>query len=69
MLPAYTVDGVIHCEVYEENKDVHVVEGFLERLLPFWGRYPQPRSVIFMDNASFHFFSPGPRRCMLKPAY
>jgi transposase len=52
------MDGVIYCEVYEENTDVHVVEGFLERLLPYCGRYPGPRSVIFMDNASFHFFSP-----------
>lgn len=48
---------MIYCEVYEENTDVHVVEGFLERLLPYCGRYPEPRSVIFMDNASFHFFS------------
>ena len=57
MLPAYTMDGVIYSEVYEENTDVQVVEGFLERLLPFCGRFPEPRSVIFMDNASFHFFS------------
>ena len=58
MLPAYTMNGVIYSEVYEDNTDVHVVEGFLERLLRFCGRYPEPRSVIFMDNASFHFFSP-----------
>jgi transposase len=55
MLPAYTVDGVIYSEVYEENTDTQVFEGFIERLLPFCGRYPEPRSVIFMDNASFHF--------------
>jgi transposase len=55
ILPAYTIDGVIYCEVYEENTDVNVFEGFIERLLPFCGRFPQPRSVIFMDNASFHF--------------
>ena len=36
-----------------------MVEGFLERLLPFCDSYPEPRSVIFIDNASFHFFSPG----------
>ncbi|KAL0930259.1 TPR domain-containing protein [Colletotrichum truncatum] len=58
VLPAYTIDGVIYSEVYEENTDVNIVEGFLERLLPLCGRYPAPRSVIFMDNASFHFFSP-----------
>lgn len=50
------MDGVIYSEVYEDNTDVHLVEGFLERLLPFCGRYPEPRCVIFMDNASFHFF-------------
>lgn len=55
MLPAYTVDGVIYSEVYEENTDTQVFESFIERLLPFCGRYPEPRSVIFMDNASFHF--------------
>jgi transposase len=52
------MDGIIYSEVYEENTDVGVVEEFLERLLPFCGRFPEPRSVIFMDNASFHFFSP-----------
>jgi transposase len=58
VLPAYTIDRVIYCEVYGENTNIEVFEGFLERLLPFCGRYPEPRSIIFMDNASFHFFSP-----------
>lgn len=57
VLPAYIIDGVIYCEVYEENTDVDVFEGVLERLLPHCGRYPEPRSVIFMDNVSFHFVS------------
>ncbi|KAI9155810.1 hypothetical protein HJFPF1_08399 [Paramyrothecium foliicola] len=57
ILPAYTIDGVIYCEVYEENTDTDMVEAFLDRLLPYCGRYPEPKSVIFMDNASFHFFS------------
>ncbi|KGQ02282.1 hypothetical protein BBAD15_g12510 [Beauveria bassiana D1-5] len=55
ILPAYTIDGVIYCEVYRENTDTEVFEGFIERLLPFCGKFPQPRSVIFMDNASIHF--------------
>ncbi|KAK1839987.1 TPR domain-containing protein [Colletotrichum chrysophilum] len=57
VLPAYTINGVIYCEVYEENTYVELFECFLERLLPYCGRYPEPRSVIFMDNASFHFIS------------
>jgi len=64
MLPAYTIDGVIYSKVYKENTDIYVVEGFLERLLPFCGRYPEPRSVIFKDNASFHFFSPGTKEML-----
>lgn len=39
----------------KENTDTNVFEGFPERHLLFCGRYPEPRSVIFMDNASFHF--------------
>lgn len=57
MLPAYTLDGVIYCEVYHENTDTELFQGFLERLLPFCGRYPEPKSVVFMDNASFHVIS------------
>ena len=49
------MDGVIYSEVYEESKVTQVFEGFIERLLPFCGKYPEPRSVIFMDSASFHF--------------
>ena len=55
ILPAYTIEGVIYCEVYEENTDLDVFEGFMERLLPHCNPFPQPRSVIYMDNASFHF--------------
>lgn len=54
ILPAYTIDGVIYCGVYEKNTDVNGFEGFIKSVLPFCGRFPQPRSVIFMDNASFH---------------
>lgn len=55
ILPAYTIDGVIYCEIYDENTDLDVFEGFIERLLPLCNPFPQPRSVIYLDNASFHF--------------
>lgn len=55
ILPAYTMDGVLYCEIYEGNTDTEVFEGFIRRLIPHCGRYPEPRSVLFMDNASFHF--------------
>jgi len=55
MLATYTIDGVIYSEVYKENTDTQAFDDFIKRLLPFYGRYLDPRSVIFIDNASFHF--------------
>merc|ERR1712000_724672 len=43
-LPAYTLDGVIYCEIYEGHTDLEFFEGYLLRLLPHLGRYPEPRS-------------------------
>jgi transposase len=61
---SFTVSYIVdHSQIYvysvplHASTDIEVFKGFLERLLPFCGRYPELRSVIFMDNASFHFFS------------
>lgn len=69
MLPAYTMDGVICCDVYEENTDLEVFGGFLGRLLLFCGIYPALNSVSLIDNALFHNISPGSRSCSLRQAY
>ncbi|KAL0929406.1 uncharacterized protein CTRU02_215572 [Colletotrichum truncatum] len=54
ILPAYTQDGVIHFRVFEGSTDAKVFESFIETLLLYCGRWPEPRSVLIMDNASFH---------------
>jgi transposase len=54
ILPTYTQDGVIHFRVYEGSTDTTIFEDFTETLLPYYGRWPEPRSVLIMDNASFH---------------
>jgi transposase len=54
ILPAYTQDGVIHFMVYEGSTDTEMFEAFIETLLPYCGKWPEPRSVLIMDNASFH---------------
>lgn len=56
-LPAYIIDGIIYCEVYEGNTDLDLFESYLINLLPYLGRFPRARSVVFMDNASFHNIS------------
>jgi transposase len=41
--------------VYEGSTDTEMFEAFIETLLPYCGRWPEPRSVLIMDDASFHF--------------
>lgn len=54
ILPAYTQDGILHSRVYRGKTDSRLFEDFIEQLLHFCGRYPEPRSVLVMDNASWH---------------
>lgn len=54
ILPAYAQDGIVHFQVYQGNTDGSVFEEFIRDLLPHCGRWPQPRSVLVMDNASIH---------------
>ena len=55
ILPAYTMDGVMHSRTYEGSTTTVVFEEFMEGLLPKCGRFPAPRSVLIMDNAPWHF--------------
>ena len=54
ILPAYTQDGILFARVFQESTDSTVFEDFIEQLLPFCGKWPDPKSVLIMDNASFH---------------
>lgn len=57
ILPAYTQDGIILRRVYQGSTDSALFEDFIAQLLHHCGRYPEPRSVIVMDNASWHLSS------------
>ncbi|KAK4071524.1 transcriptional regulator family: Helix-turn-helix [Purpureocillium lilacinum] len=52
ILPAYTQDGVVHFQAYTGPTDAQVFTEFIEQLLPYCGRWPNPKSVLIMDNAS-----------------
>lgn len=54
VLSALGQDGVIHFRVYEESTDTEIFKDFIKELLPYCGRWPEPRSVLVVDNASFH---------------
>lgn len=54
ILPAYTQNGVMHSRIFQGSTDGDVFEDFIKELLPLCGRWPEPSSVLVMDNASFH---------------
>src|SRR6202021_2160860 len=54
ILPAYTQDGIILARVFQGSTNSTVFEVFIEQLLPLCGKWPEPKSVLVIDNASFH---------------
>jgi len=54
ILPAYAQDGIVLARVFQGSTDGSVFEDFIEQLLAHCGRWPEPKSVLVMDNASFH---------------
>ena len=54
ILPAYWQNGVLHSHIFQGTTDATLFEAFIEELLHHCGRFPEPKSVLVMDNASFH---------------
>lgn len=54
VLPAYAQDGVVLARVYPGTTDAESFEDFIRQLLHHCGRYPEPKSVLVMDNAAWH---------------
>lgn len=54
LLPALSMDGIIYAKIVEGSftamKFYNFIEALLDRMQPF----PQPNSVIIMDNARIH---------------
>jgi transposase len=63
ILPAYTQDGVVLSRIFRGLTDAAVFEDFIEQLLQHCGRWPEPKSVLVMDNASFHHTEHIARMC------
>lgn len=54
VLSALGQDGVIHFRVYGGSIDAEISRHFIKELLPYCGRWSEPRSVLVMDNTPFH---------------
>jgi transposase len=42
-------------QVYQGSTDSDLFEDFIAQLLYYCGRYPEPKSVIVMDNVSWYY--------------
>ena len=56
VLPAYTIDGYLPCTGFRLGwfNTESFYRWIVDELLPHCNTYPGPKSVVVMDNASFH---------------
>ena len=54
MLPALSLDGILHLEVVENAVTGADFRRFVEGLLLHMNEFPLPNSVLVIDNASIH---------------
>lgn len=54
ILPVYGQDGLLLSCVFPGSTHTPMLEDFIEQLLHHCGRWPEPKSVLVMDNVSFH---------------
>ena len=56
MLTAYTIDRYIKALVFDSIYDRDIFKGFIiDQVLPLCNPYPNPRSVIVLDNTSVYY--------------
>ncbi|KUM55671.1 hypothetical protein ACN42_g11575 [Penicillium freii] len=48
----YAQDGIVLSRIFRGSTDASVFESFIAQLLQHCGRWPEPKSVLLMDNAS-----------------
>ena len=54
MLPALTMEGVIWLKIIEGSFDVAHFTDFINSLLTQMNDFPQPHSIVVMDNCHIH---------------
>jgi hypothetical protein len=54
MLPALSLDGILHLDVVDRSYTSDLFNGFIDGLIDNMNPFPAPNSVIMMDNASIH---------------
>jgi transposase len=63
-VPAYAQDGIVLARIFQGSTDSTIYKDFIEQLLHHCGKWPAPKSVLVMDNASFHHTDRIKQMCM-----
>ncbi|KAJ5406279.1 hypothetical protein N7465_007563 [Penicillium sp. CMV-2018d] len=50
---SYTQDSIVLSRIFGSSTDTGVFKDFLSQLLRHCGRWPEPKSVLVVDDASF----------------
>ncbi|KZP25620.1 hypothetical protein FIBSPDRAFT_671411, partial [Athelia psychrophila] len=54
VLPAISLDGVLHLDIIDDSWKGATFYNFIDALLENMNPFPQSNSVVVMDNASIH---------------
>jgi transposase len=54
ILPTYAQDGIILSRVFQGSTNATIFEDFIKQLLQHCGKWPEPKSVLIIDNVTFH---------------
>ena len=54
ILPALSLDGILHLEVVKNAVTGDIFRQFIQGLLPQMNKWPLPNSVLVVDNAAIH---------------
>ena len=55
LLTSYTIEGYISAVTFPSTYDSELFSSFIiDKLLPHYNAYPEPQSVLIIDNASIH---------------
>src|SRR5690349_17529991 len=54
ILPAHAQDAIVLSHIPQGSTDSSVFEDFIEQLLAHCRSWPEPKSVLVVDTASFH---------------
>ena len=54
ILPALSLDGILHLEVVENTVTGNIFHQFIQVLLPQMNKWPLPNSVLVVDNTAIH---------------